>query len=83
MAAEDMARALMAMDDVGLRAAVADLSAEIEVGGPVEWVNVNAGFCGFYRSDYDDSLRTALLDRISRMASPPVSTTGRTGDGHP
>ncbi|MEZ5321849.1 MAG: M1 family metallopeptidase [Microthrixaceae bacterium] len=47
---------------------------EVDLGGAPEWVNVNDGFNGFYRSAYSPELREALglaagrLDEIDRYA---------------
>ena len=42
---------------------------DIDLGGPVDWVNANAGFTGFYRTEYESGLRSALLAVATDLAS--------------
>ena len=44
-------------------------SIDVDLGGPVDWVNVNSGFTGFYRSAYEPRLRAALHDLVGEMSS--------------
>ena len=44
-------------------------SVDIDLGGTVDWVNVNSGFTGFYRTRYDATLRSALVQRAPDLSS--------------
>jgi len=44
-------------------------SLDVDLGGPVDWVNVNSGFTGFYRTEYEPALRDALLGVVADLPS--------------
>ena len=45
--------------------------AEIEVNGDVEWIVANSGSNGFFRVEYEPSLRAALIEQAQEILSGP------------
>ena len=52
------------------RVLLEDVRTEVPLGGPAEYVLVNAGGHGFYRAGYGDALRRALVARAQDHLLP-------------
>ncbi|MFN8052369.1 MAG: M1 family aminopeptidase [Acidimicrobiales bacterium] len=48
---------------------LSEASTTVELDGAVDWVDVNAGFTGFYRSQYSPELRAALHAVVGDLSS--------------